>query len=153
AMEGVTDYCTDLLMLRAGLIAPERYLELLAEHIVALQSQPGRALMSLEQSSFDAWIKLYRPDENSPNSTISYYLKGGVVALLCDLEIRSRTRGERSLDDVMRLLWKRHGAPGIGFHDDDAQKLFEEGSGLDLGAFFDRFVRGRDELDRQPLLR
>src|SRR6185503_19197746 len=145
-MEGVTSYYDRHLLVRAGLQPPSRYLEKLGEELSKIAALPGRFRQSLEESSFDAWIKLYRPDENSPNSTISYYLKGGVVALLCDLEIRSRTRGERSLDDVMRLLWKRHGAPGIGFHDDDAQKLFEEGSGLDLGAFFDRFVRGRDEL-------
>ncbi len=152
-MEGVTSYYDRHLLVRAGLQPPERYLEKLGEELTKIAAQPGRFRQSLEESSFDAWIKLYRPDENSPNSTISYYLKGAVVALLCDLEIRSRTRGERSLDDVMRLLWKRHGAPGIGFHDADAQKLFEEGSGLELGAFFDRFVRGRDELDAQPLLR
>src|SRR5207244_2641524 len=103
-------------------------------------------------SSFDAWIKLYRPDENSVNSTISYYLKGGVVVLLLDLEIRARTQGQKSFDDVMRLLWRRYGARGVGFPDGSVQALLEEATGLELGDFFDRFVRGREEIDPRALL-
>src|SRR6185503_16999942 len=152
-MEGVTSYYDRHLLVRAGLQPPSRYLEKLGEELSKIAALPGRFRQSLEESSFDAWIKLYRPDENSPNSTISYYLKGGVVALLCDLEIRSRTGGARSLDDVMRLLWQRHGKAGVGFADEAVQALFEEGAGLELAAFFDRFVRGREELDANPLLR
>jgi predicted metalloprotease with PDZ domain len=103
--EGITSYYDNLLLERAGLVTPERYLEILATDIERLQSQPGRALQSLEQSSFDTWIKLYRPDENSQNSSISYYLKGSLVALLLDLAIRHHSQGQRSLDDVMRYLY------------------------------------------------
>jgi predicted metalloprotease with PDZ domain len=103
--EGITSYYDNLILLRSGLIAPERYLEMLADDILTLQSQPGRGLQTLEQSSFDTWIKFYRPDENSANSSISYYLKGSLVALLLDLEIRQRTAGAHSLDDVMRHLY------------------------------------------------
>ena len=92
-MEGVTSYYDRHLLVRAGLQTPERYLEKLGEELAKIAAIPGRNRQSLEESSFDAWIKLYRPDENSVNSTISYYLKGGVVALLLDLEIRARTDG------------------------------------------------------------
>ncbi|NTW03047.1 MAG: M61 family metallopeptidase, partial [Oscillochloris sp.] len=78
-VEGVTSYYDELLLVRAGLMKPERYLEKLAEKIVSLQSQPGRYVQSLEQSSFDAWVKFYRPDENTANTSISYYLKGSLV--------------------------------------------------------------------------
>jgi predicted metalloprotease with PDZ domain len=155
AMEGVTDYYTDLLLLRAGLIAPERYLELLAEHIAALQSQPGRALMSLEQSSFDAWIKLYRPDENTPNSAISYYLKGGLVALLLDLEIRHRTAGARSLDDVLRYLYERYPLDGPGIPEDGGYRAAVEavvGGGESFAEFFERYIAGTAELDYERAL-
>ncbi|HEX9100555.1 MAG TPA: hypothetical protein VF997_00050, partial [Polyangia bacterium] len=145
-MEGVTSYYDRYLLVRAGLQKPDKYLEKLAEELGKIAAIPGRKRQSLEESSFDAWIKLYRPDENSANSTISYYLKGGVVALLLDLEIRARTGGKRSLDDVMRLLWTRFGKAGRGFADDRVQALAEEATGLELGAFFDRHVRGRDEV-------
>jgi len=155
AMEGVTDYYTDLLLLRAGLIASERYLELLAEHIAALQSQPGRALMSLEQSSFDAWIKLYRPDENTPNSAISYYLKGGLVALLLDLEIRHRTAGARSLDDVLRYLYERYPLDGPGIPEDSGYRAAVEavvGGDESFAEFFERYIAGTAELDYERAL-
>jgi predicted metalloprotease with PDZ domain len=152
-MEGITSYYDRHLLVRTGLQPADRYLEKLGDELTKIAAIPGRRHQSLEEASFDAWIKLYRPDENTVNSTISYYLKGGVVALLCDLEIRARTDGQRSLDDVMRLLWRRHGATGVGFPDDAVQPLFEEASGLDLGPFFDRYVRGRDEIDAAPLLR
>jgi predicted metalloprotease with PDZ domain len=148
AMEGVTDYYTDLLLLRAGLIGPDRYLERLAEHITALQSQPGRALQSLEQSSFDAWIKHYRPDENTRNIAISYYLKGGLVALLLDLEIRHRTNSARSLDDVLRYLFERFPASGPGIPEEGGYRAAVEAvAGSSLAEFFTRYVAGTDELD------
>jgi predicted metalloprotease with PDZ domain len=152
-MEGITSYYDRHLLVRAGLQTPKRYLEKLGEELGKVAAIPGRFKQSLEESSFDAWIKLYRPDENSGNSTISYYLKGGVVALLIDLEIRARTENARSLDDVMRLLWRRFGQKGVGFPDAEVQALFEEGAGVSLEALFDRLVRGRGELDPDPILR
>ena len=152
-MEGITSYYDRYLLVRAGLQKPDKYLEKLAEELAKIASIPGRQRQTLEESSFDAWIKLYRPDENSVNSTISYYLKGGVVTLLLDLEIRARTGGKRSMDDVMRLFWSRYGKRGEGFRDEDVQSIIEEASGLEHGAFFDRHVRGRDEVDAERLLR
>src|SRR5207253_1729263 len=83
-----------------------------------------------------AWIKLYRPDENTVNTTVSYYLKGAVATLLLDLEIRRRSQGERSLDDALRLLWTRFLQGGRGYEDGAIQPLAEEATGLDLAALF-----------------
>lgn len=151
-MEGITSYYTELLLLRAGLIDAGRYLELLADKIVKLQSQPGRHIQSLEQSSFDAWIKHYRPDENSANTAISYYLKGELVALLLDLEIRQRTGGARSLDDVMRVLYRRFEQDGRGFPEAGGFQAAVEAVAAPnqpgaFDAFFRRYVAGTDELD------
>jgi predicted metalloprotease with PDZ domain len=151
-MEGITSYYDRYLLVRAGLKTPKAYLEKLAEELGKIEQTPGRQKQSLEQASFDAWIKFYRPDENSPNSSISYYLKGGIVALLLDLEIRHQTKGARSLDDVMRLFYERYGARGVGFPDDAVQGICEEASGVPLAAFFDRHVRGTAELDAERLL-
>lgn len=149
--EGATNYYDELLLVRAGLLGPERFLARLADEIVSLQGQPGRHLQSLEQSSFDAWIKLYRPDENSANSSISYYLKGGLVCLLLDMEIRLHTRSKRSLDDVMRLLYARYPASGPGVPEEGAvlaavQEVAGEGAET-FGDFFARYIAGVDELD------
>ncbi len=151
AMEGVTSYYDRLLLVRAGLLEPERYLESLVDEILRLQSQPGRAVQSLEASSFDAWIKFYRPDENSVNSSISYYLKGGLVLLLLDLEIRWRTGGQRSFDDVLRYLYQTYPFTGEGIPEGNAYlKAVEAVAGDADGAyrdFFARYVSGTDELD------
>ncbi len=150
-VEGATSYYDELLLVRAGLMRPERYLERLGEEIVNLHSQPGRRLQSLEQSSFDAWIKLYRPDENSVNSSISYYLKGSLVCLLLDLEVRLHTRSRRSLDDVLRLLYSRYPISGPGIPEEGAVlAAFEEVCGADgqvFGELFARYISGVEELD------
>jgi len=102
--------------------------------------------MSLAEASFDAWIKLYKPDADSPNRTISYYLKGGLVALLLDFEIRRRTRLKRSLDDVLRLLYERYGRHGRGFPEHAYQDAVEEVAGGSLADFFARYIYGVDDL-------
>lgn len=150
-MEGGTSYYDDLLLVRAGLLKPERYLEKLADKIVALQSQPGRLLQSVEQSSFDAWIKLYRPDENSANSSISYYLKGSLVCMLLDMELRRQSGGARSLDDLLRLLFARYPIDGPGIPEEGAvlaalEELVSEGAEA-FRNFFARYVAGTAELD------
>ncbi|MEO6950811.1 MAG: PDZ domain-containing protein [Polyangia bacterium] len=152
-MEGITSYYDRLLLVRAGLKKPRAYLKTIADELGKIAEIPGRLRQSLEEASFDAWIKFYRPDENSSNSSISYYLKGGIVAMLLDLAIRTRSEGVRSLDDVMRLLWRRHGARDVGFRDEDVQSLFEEGAGCSLDDLFARHVRGREELDPEKALR
>jgi predicted metalloprotease with PDZ domain len=150
-MEGATSYYDSLLLVRAGLLRAERYLELLADDILALQSQPGRHLQSVEQSSFDAWIKLYRPDENSANSSISYYLKGSLVCLLLDMAIRTATANARSFDDVLRHLYARYPIDGPGIPEDGAVlAAIEDVAGAHNGAFrdfFARYISGTAELD------
>jgi predicted metalloprotease with PDZ domain len=150
-MEGATSYYDELLLVRAGLLTSERYLENLAESILMLQSQPGRQIQSVEQSSFDAWIKLYRPDENSANSSISYYLKGSLVCLLLDMLIRAETANQHSFDDVLRLLYVRYPSSGPGIPEDGAVlAAVEEVAGNASGVFRDFFARaisGTSELD------
>ena len=113
--EGITDYYAPLTVRRAGLSTTQEYLGTdtppspgsLSTTIASLQSTPGRLLQSAEQASYDAWIKLYRPDENSANTSISYYTKGAVVGWLLDARIRHATDGKKSLDDLMRLAFEQ----------------------------------------------
>jgi predicted metalloprotease with PDZ domain len=144
--EGFTDYYGDVLLLRAGLATREQFLEAVSQQIAQLQGTPGRLEHPLSQSSYDAWIKGYRPDENSPNTTISYYTKGGVVALLLDARIRAATRGARSLDDVMRLAYRRY-AGTVGFTADDFRACASEVAATDLSAWFSTAVDSGQDLD------
>ena len=120
--EGITDYYGSLLVRRAGLMTDKDYLEQVARAVEAMQNPPGRQKMSVEEASFDAWIRYYRADENSPNVSVSYYDKGGLVGLLLDLEIRKRTSGARSLDDVLRHLYAEFGKKNRNFTPEDFQR-------------------------------
>ena len=151
-VEGITTYYTDLILRRAGIFTRTRFLEKAAEQASRLIGIPGRMVQPLEDASFDAWIKFYRPDANSPNATISYYHKGGLVALLLDLAIRRATSGARSLDEVMHALWNRYGKPDIGFPEGEVERVASEVAGADLGPLFDRWLRGTEELDFAPYL-
>jgi predicted metalloprotease with PDZ domain len=144
--EGITSYYGDLTVRRAGLISDQTYLDQLAKRIQDFQNTPGREKMSAEESSFDAWVKLYYPDENSVNSQISYYDKGELLGLLLDLEIRRRTHGAKSLDDVMRYLYTDFYQKGRNYTPADMQKACELMAGASLNDFFSRYVRGRDDL-------
>jgi predicted metalloprotease with PDZ domain len=131
---------------RSGRIPVQSYLELLARSISRLLRTPGRRRQSLAESSFDAWTKFYKADENAPNAIVSYYLKGALVAWGLDVELRRRSGDAVCLDDLMRTLWSRHGAPGRGLEDGDVEALAAELCGSDLAGFFARYVRGTDEL-------
>jgi len=144
--EGITCYYENLILTRAGLMTPERALELLAERWASLLATPGRLVQSVQASSFDAWIKLYRPHESNVNTTVSYYLKGELVGALLDLELRRRTAGQHTLHDVMLRLWSHYTETGAGFDEAGLQGLMEQTVGLDLSDFFNRFIRGTDEL-------
>jgi predicted metalloprotease with PDZ domain len=146
AFEGITSYYDDLALVRCGLISHQDYLETQGKSITNLLRSLGRMKQSVVEASWDAWIKYYRQDENSPNALVSYYLKGSLIALCLDLLIRSRTRGRRSLDDLMRALWQRHGQTGIGVPEDGVEKLAEEMTGTRLRGFFDKALRSTDEL-------
>ena len=144
--EGITDYYGDLLLHRAGLATREELLDYVSRMIEELQTTPGRTVQSAELASFDAWIKYYRPDENSPNVTISYYTKGAVLAFLLDARIRKATAGARSLDDVMRAAYAKYSGPR-GFTPDDFRQVAEQVAGTRLAGFWDAAVEGTAELE------
>jgi predicted metalloprotease with PDZ domain len=152
AFEGITSYYDDLALVRSGLLRPEDYLETLGRSITQLLRTPGRRRQTVAESSWDAWIKYYRQDENTPNAIVSYYGKGSLVALCLDLHLRSRTAGRKSLDDVMRALWRRYGRSGLGVPEDGVERTAEEASGLKLRPLFDQWLRSTDELPLAPLL-
>jgi len=152
AFEGITSYYDDLALVRSGRIDATGYLELLAATITRVQRNPGRLRQTLAESSFDAWTKLYKQDANAPNAIVSYYAKGALAALALDLTIRERTGGSRSLDDVMRALWQRHGRTGEGVAERGVEAVASEVSGLDLTDFFDHALDSTGELDLPGLL-
>lgn len=114
AFEGITSYYDDLILVRTGLITPEQYLGLLAKTITRVQSGAGRLKQPIAESSFDAWTKFYKQDENAPNAIVSYYAKGTLVALCLDAFIQKYSNGKTSLDDLMRTLWQRYGLDESG---------------------------------------
>jgi predicted metalloprotease with PDZ domain len=150
--EGITSYYDDLQLLRSGLIGEARYLKLLGRMMTRVQRGAGRRRQSIAASSFDAWIKFYKPDANAGNAVVSYYMKGALVALCLDLKLRLDTHGATSLDDVMRACWARYGETGNTMSEDSFESLCEEISGLDLADFFDAAVRGTGELPLDTLL-
>jgi predicted metalloprotease with PDZ domain len=141
--EGATSYYEQVALARAGVLSPGRWLEALGQGLTTLARTPGAGKMSLEDASFLAWVKHYRPDENTPNSGVSYYLKGELVAFALDLALR---RADRSLDELLRALYARHaegGVPEDGVERAAAALLGE----AEARRFFDRFVRGTEPLD------
>ena len=149
--EGFTEYYAALLLKRAGIATVDEFFEELSGHIEAVQTTPGRLVTSAATSSFDTWIKQYRPDENTPNTTINYYPKGAVIAFLLDARIRKFTRDAKSLDDVMRLAYQRY-AGERGFTVAQFYDTASEVSGTDLRAWFARTVETTDELDYSEAL-
>jgi predicted metalloprotease with PDZ domain len=152
-MEGTTDYYASVILRRAGLTTQEEYDKELAKLIQAHESTPGRRHMSLEEASFDAWIKYYRRNEHSANSQVSYYQKGQLVSAILDLEIAGRTNGAKSLDDVMRYLWATYGAKDVGIPEDRIQPSVEAAIGGSFDDFFGKYVRGTAEIDYDAFLK
>lgn len=152
-VEGITSYYDTYGLLRAGVIDANGYLTRLLKRIQQYEQVPGRKLHSLEDASFDAWIKLYRPDEHTRNSTVSYYLKGELVCALLDLEIRRQTDGEQCLDDVLRHLWEHYYLGGdAGYPEGSYEQIVREVTGADVADFFDAYIRGTDDFDWNELL-
>ena len=149
--EGFTSYYDDLMLVRSGIIGEAAYLKLLGKAIGGVLRGSGRTKQSVADSSFDAWGKYYRQDENAPNAIVSYYGKGSLIALAFDLTIRAKTGGKKTLDDVMLALWQRFGrdfypSVGRGVTEAEVEALFDEISGLKLKPLFDRYVRGTADL-------
>jgi predicted metalloprotease with PDZ domain len=155
--EGFTSYYDDLILVRTGLISPEEYFALLGKVVGGVMRGSGRLKQTVAESSFDAWVKYYRQDENAPNAIVSYYTKGSLVALAFDLTIRAQTNNRKSLDDVMRLLWQRFGrdfyrGKPVGVAEDEVEEIFAEATGADLGALFEQAVRSTRDLPLETML-
>ncbi|MFS2137048.1 M61 family metallopeptidase [Duganella sp. Dugasp56] len=155
--EGFTSYYDDLMLVRAGVIAEPAYFKLLGKTIGSVLRGSGRTKQSVADSSFDAWGKYYRQDENAPNAIISYYTKGALIGLALDLSIRAKTGGKKSLDDVMRTLWQRYGrdfynGAGRGVTPAEVEAIFDEISGGRFKPFFDKYIRGTEDLPLAKML-
>jgi predicted metalloprotease with PDZ domain len=150
--EGGTEYYATLLLKRAGFTTDKEFLENKASGIAQLQRTPGRLETSLEDASFNAWIKYYRQDENSVNNQISYYDKGEIVEFLLDVTIRTASDGSKSLDDVMRYLYNEYYKKGRNYTPQDFQKAAEMAAGRSLDDFFSKYVRGTDEIDYNSIV-
>ena len=149
--EGVTDYYGDVMLRRAGLTDDGDLVASVGQLIRMLQTTPGRLVQPVEDASFDAWIRHYRPDENSPNVAISYYTKGAVIGFLLDAKIRKATNGARSLDDVMRLAIQRYSG-AKGYTPQEFQKTVHEIAGTDFGAWWHDVLDTTKELDYSEAL-
>jgi predicted metalloprotease with PDZ domain len=155
--EGFTSYYDDLFLLRSGVIERSTYLKTLGKQIASVQNTPGRRKQSVAESSFDAWTRYYKQDENAANAIISYYTKGSLVALALDLAIRQATNQQRSLDDVMRLLWERYGRDfyqgnPIGLSEKGFPQLVRDATGVDVSNEINGWAYGCDDLPLKQLL-
>ena len=153
AFEGITSYYDDLALFRSKLITIENYLQLLAENLTRLYRSQGRFRQTLVDSSFDAWTRFYKQDENAPNAIVSYYTKGAIVALGLDIVLRQKSHNKVTLDDFMRRLWVDYGKKEIGVAEDDLEKLAEQMLGESLHDFFQLCLRSNQELPVETWLR
>jgi predicted metalloprotease with PDZ domain len=155
AFEGLTSYYDDLMLVRSGLLTEKQYFETLAKTFTTVLQRTSRLKQSIADSSFDAWIKYYRQDENAPNSVVSYYQKGSLVGLALDLTLRVETKGHVSLDHVMRALWRRArdgGAGYTGVEEDEFVEVAEQVSGLALERRLREWTEGTRDPDFGALL-
>ncbi|MCL5667419.1 MAG: PDZ domain-containing protein [Candidatus Thermoplasmatota archaeon] len=145
--EGITSYYEWIALFRAGLITEEEYLKHILEYVRYYELLPGSAIESASDSSFDSWIKLYRPSPNNTNSYLSYYLKGEILGFLLSSRISEATGGSKSLDDVMRHLYEKYKKDGKGFVEKDLLSALRDVSGKDFSEFYSRYVRGTEKID------
>ena len=146
AFEGITSYYDELALARAGVIDRNDYLDMLAPSLSRYLRNPGRLRQSVAESSFDAWTKFYKQDENAVNAIVSYYNKGALVALGLDLLIRTRSNDALTLDDLMRRLWQVYGKTGMGVPERAIEKDLAEMLAEPVEDFFSAYVYGTDEL-------
>jgi predicted metalloprotease with PDZ domain len=147
--EGITSYYGDLLLERSGIDMPVEYLGRLGGIIDSMEHTPGRRLMSAEEASWNAWLT----SDNAPNSAISYYTKGELIGVLLDVEIRARTKSQKSLDDVMRYLMENYSNKGVGFPEDGFLKAVETVARSDFHEFFHTLAQTHNEIDYNRYLR
>jgi len=144
--EGITDYYGDLAVARAGFASRDELLAGLSGRIEELQTSPGRLVQSAELASYDAWVRYYRPDENSNNVSISYYTKGALLGFLLDAKVRKATGGKRSLDDVMIAAYQKYSGER-GYTPAEFRSVAEQTAGVSLSEFWQKAVEGTGELD------
>ncbi|MCI4318533.1 MAG: PDZ domain-containing protein [Thermoplasmata archaeon] len=147
AMEGTTSYYGDLLLRRAGLATPERYLAWLGEDLALYLNTPGRTVKSLELESTLSWVDFYRPYEETVNQSANYYRKGALVSWALDLELRHATENRATLDSVWRRLWTDFGRVGRGLEEDEMPRVVQAATGVDVDGFFARHIGGTEEVD------
>jgi predicted metalloprotease with PDZ domain len=154
--EGITSYYDELLMVRAGVVEPSDYLDMLAQGLTRVMRSTGRFKQSVAESSFNAWTKFYKQDENANNAIVSYYTKGALVALALDFEIKQLTNGSKTLDDLMRTIWNDFGKSETGINPDISNiglgekqvvELAEQLTGQSMKAFFDRVLYSCEEVN------
>ncbi|MFV2061819.1 MAG: M61 family metallopeptidase [Gammaproteobacteria bacterium] len=146
AFEGITSYYDELALARSAVITTDSYLELLSQTITRVWRQYGRLTQSVAESSFDAWTKFYKQDENAPNAIVSYYTKGTLIAFALDLTIRAETENALSLDDIMRHLWQEYGKKKIGLKEAEIEKIISKLTNIDFTDFFNRYLYGTEDL-------
>jgi predicted metalloprotease with PDZ domain len=146
--EGFTAYYQDIIIRRTGLYPPDVYLNTLANDINYVANQPGNKVQTLAEASYDAWIKYYRPNENSINTNISYYNKGSIVAMMLDLEIINDTKGKKSLDDVMKYMYDTYyKTRKRGYTDAEFKLGLEKFCGKNLDEFYKNYIYGFADID------
>lgn len=150
--EGITSYFDNLNLVRNNIITTNDYLRWLQKDISGFQQTPGANIQTLEDSSFDAWIKFYQPDENTQNVAVSYYLKGSLVALALDLLIIKNSTRKQSLADIMQVLWQQYGKTGLGLPENYFERITYEITGEDYSDFFNLALRTTEPLPLQQLL-
>jgi predicted metalloprotease with PDZ domain len=151
-MEGFTSYYDELLLYRAGIYSEEEIIRKFNGSINGIENQPGNKVQPVAHASFDAWIKAYRPNENSYNTTISYYTKGSVIANMLDLKIINATKGKKSLDNVMQYLYNEYyKKQKRGFTSSEMKKAIEHVSGLTMDAFFEKYINGTQTFDYKTI--
>ena len=146
--EGITSYYDDLIVRRAGFNSPQRYLDVVAGTIHAVENTPGNKVQTVAESSFDAWIKYYRRNENSNNAEVSYYTKGGVMGQLLNMIVMEKTGGRKSLDDVMRYMYDQYYKKlNRGFTEAEFKAAVERIAGTNLDSFFRNYINGTETPD------
>ena len=156
--EGFTAYYDDLMLLRSGITTPQQYLDTLASTASGVLRGAGRLTQSAASASFNAWVKYYRPDENSPNVLCNYYTQGSLIALHLDLHIRLKTSHAKSLDDVMRSMWTQFGRDfyaskqGVGVTLSDIYATFKTATGLNLKPLIEKLTQSAADVPLAPLL-
>ncbi|HEY9195758.1 MAG TPA: PDZ domain-containing protein, partial [Mucilaginibacter sp.] len=151
--EGFTEYYQEIAIRRTNLYPPENYLDQIANEFNTLENLPGKNVQTVAESSFDAWIKGYRPNENSNNTTISYYTKGAIIGMMLDLEIINSSREKYALDDVMKYMYSTYYKTlKRGYTDAEFKKGFEKFAGKKLDDFYSKYINGLDPVDYNKYL-